>query len=272
MRKVPWCWCGLQTDFFFFHFWKLLSFVLYCRDFNGDGHVDLFEITGTDFIANMPNIDKYNVLYLNDGNGVFQQSQEGGDATARSDESRGVVAGDFDGDGDVDIYVANRFQNIENELLINDGFGSFTKVEGGDATKAANSADSIVSCDIDGDGDLDFYIRVYDGLHFLLLNDGTGNFSRANGDAIKDLSGSQDGQHATRPLCFDATGNGNMDLWASKKYLNLNTASFLATEATKAEAGDLIEFSTKTRDVQVLDADNDGDMVRQNLKKKGRPP
>ena len=225
-------------------------FVLFGRDFNGDGHLDILVTTGTDFVANMP-IDKYNILYLNDGSGNFQQSQLG-DVSTRKHYSVGVVTGDFDGDGDMDIFVVNKFQSVDNELLINNGFGIFTRALGGDATKAATSARAVVSCDIDGDGDLDIYIRGDPPV--LLLNDGTGNFTQASDDVIGDIQG--DYEPWSLPLCFDATGNGQMDLWVSKKSLNLNKGAWPHTEA---ETG---EFSGGVVDAQVLDADSDGDMVR----------
>ena len=39
-------------------------------------------------------------------------------------DSRGVVAGDFDGDGDLDLYIVNF--DAKNELYFNDGAGQFT--------------------------------------------------------------------------------------------------------------------------------------------------
>ena len=100
---------------------------------------------------------------------------------------------------------------------------------------------------------MDIYIRGDPPV--LLLNDGTGNFSRASDDVIWEI---HTGEYLP-PLCFDATGNGQMDLWTSRRALFLNKGTWPHTEA---EAGDATQFSGHVKNVQVFDADSDGDMVR----------
>ena len=75
-----------------------------------------------------------------------------------------MVAGDFNGDGAIDLIIVNKDASANNpsrEYLINDGSGSFTSVVGGDATIAhrpsiASNSDvnQVSACDIDLDGDL----------------------------------------------------------------------------------------------------------------------
>ena len=101
-----------------------------------------------------------NKLYLNDGNGGFTAVH----VSERSDESTGAVAGDFNGDGAIDLVIVNKDVSINNpsrEYLINDGSGGFTSVVGGDVTIAhrpsiASNSDvnQVSACDIDLDGDL----------------------------------------------------------------------------------------------------------------------
>ena len=73
-----------------------------------------------------------------------------------------VVAGDFDNDMDMDVYIVCRgqVQNRPNVLLQNDGHGVFRVVPfaGGAAGSTAGRGDSAVSADFDNDGFLDLFI------------------------------------------------------------------------------------------------------------------
>ena len=246
---------------------------MFFRDFNGDGHLDLYVITGSDFDYNVWYLRKKDILYLNDGNGNFQQSLIGSNISLQGEilnyhsyESVGVVTGDFDGDGDIDFFVVTKYLAETNKLHINTGDGTFVGATGGDATRVKTAAQAVVSCDIDGDDDLDIYIR---GLpNILLLNDGTGSFTQAADDVIAALDSDPlsapfvlDSDPLEAPFCFDATGNGQMDLWASKKSLNFNKGNWPGIEATTGvEVLELYSFATSI--AHVYDADNDGDMVR----------
>ena len=68
----------------------------------------------------------------------------------------GVAAGDYDNDGDIDLYVTNLGSNV---LLRNDGAGRFT-----DVTVKAGVGDpgwgtAATFLDLDNDGDLDLFCR-----------------------------------------------------------------------------------------------------------------
>ena len=70
----------------------------------------------------------------------------------------GVTAGDYDNDGDVDLYVTNWGPNV---LLRNDGGGRFE-----DVTKAAGVGDpgwgtAAAFLDLDRDDDLDLFVVNY---------------------------------------------------------------------------------------------------------------
>lgn len=106
-------------------------------------------------------------LMLNDGSAF-------NDATAGSglDESMSCVsaaAGDFDNDGDVDLYLACRTgaSNIVNRYYDNDGSGRFTLVPnaggaggpvGVNIADGVGTADSVVVADYDADGFLDLFV------------------------------------------------------------------------------------------------------------------
>ena len=85
-----------------------------------------------------------------------------------------VVTGDWDGDGDIDLAVANRLSD-DLSILFNNGNAEFTE-----ATNVPVGAGPIflVTLDADGDDDLDF-MTANPAVHTLtlLLNDGAGAFT-----------------------------------------------------------------------------------------------
>jgi len=104
------------------------------------------------------------------------------------DMGSGLAWGDYDNDGDPDLFLVNFCGSIREDILDqsdpsgwcrlyrNDGGESFT-----DVTKTAGLALSLHSLaaawgDYDGDDDLDLYITCY-GANRLMLNNGDGTFS-----------------------------------------------------------------------------------------------
>jgi hypothetical protein len=127
-------------------------------DMEGDGDLDLYMVqTGP-----LADIDRSgelptNRLYENIGEGRYS------DATAESGADDdgygvGVAAGDFDGDGHVDLYVTNLGANV---LLRNLGDGTFKDVSQASGTDDSGFGSSAAFVDIDQDGDLDLYVCNY---------------------------------------------------------------------------------------------------------------
>jgi hypothetical protein len=87
-------------------------------DFNGDGWIDIF----------VANDGKENQLWLNRHDGTFENGALlAGVAlpvTAKAEASMGVDAGDFDDDGDEDLFVTELTSEGSN-LFVNDGSGLF---------------------------------------------------------------------------------------------------------------------------------------------------
>jgi len=114
-------------------------------DYDNDGDLDIY-------VANDFGND---VLYQNLGNGTFRDvSLEAGIKGPYN--AMGVAAGDYDNDGDLDIYITNGGTNV---LHRNNGDGTFT-----DVAKAAGVEDTpgigwgAMFFDYDNDGDLDLYV------------------------------------------------------------------------------------------------------------------
>jgi hypothetical protein len=96
-----------------------------------------------------------NQVYRNDGSGVFSLFQTFGSADERSQE---LTLGDFDGDGWVDVVIANLLVNLDKtEIRLNDRTGRFVSTVGNPVPSDARGASAA---DIDGDGDLDVVIAL----------------------------------------------------------------------------------------------------------------
>jgi len=127
-------------------------------DYDDDGDLDLYIVQGN-LLDGSPRSELVNRLYENTGDGQFVDRTEGsGAGDARY--GIGVTTGDYDNDGDVDLYVTNYGSN---SLLRNEGQGRFTDVTqqagvGGEAFSACASFG-----DVDLDGDLDLFVSNYLG-------------------------------------------------------------------------------------------------------------
>ncbi len=99
-------------------------------DYDRDGRLDIFFTNG----AKLPELKKvdpsfYNCLLRNRGNGRFEDvTARAGVEGAHMDFSFGVAAGDYDNDGDTDLFICNAGPNV---LYRNNGDGTFTDVTAG---------------------------------------------------------------------------------------------------------------------------------------------
>ena len=101
----------------------------------------------------------------------------------------GVSVLDYDGDGDLDLYMLNGtyledisdpkgrvFRNTPNRLYRNNGDGTFTEVAKQAGLDDTNWSMAAVTVDFDGDGDTDIYLLNY-GPNRFFRNNGNGTFT-----------------------------------------------------------------------------------------------
>jgi len=126
-------------------------------DFDGDGRWDLYFTNG----AHLPGVSggdpaprpPRNRLYRNRGRLQFEAVDSAGD----EHYSFGAAAGDYDNDGDPDLYVCNFGRNT---LYRNDG-GTFTDVTAEAGVGDERWSIAAAFADLDGDGLLDLYVANY---------------------------------------------------------------------------------------------------------------
>ncbi len=126
-------------------------------DYDNDGDLDIYLVNGAVQIQSPSTQAQSNALYRNDGDGTFTDVTEetGVGSTAYG---TGATVGDYDNDGDLDLYVTNFG---EDQLYRNDGDGTFTNVTTFAGVGNSNWGTSCAFADVDNDGDLDLYIANY---------------------------------------------------------------------------------------------------------------
>jgi hypothetical protein len=132
-------------------------------DANGDGNQDLYVVSGGNEFAGSDEALR-DRLYINDGRGNFQRSVSG--LPNFFENGSCVTAGDFDADGDLDLFVGSRVVSRSygaiprSHLLENDGAGRFSDVAAlkSDVLGDAGMVSSAVWLDYDGDGQLDLIV------------------------------------------------------------------------------------------------------------------
>ncbi len=229
-------------------------------DADGDGDLDLF-LGQSGGLADTKDrfASAQNGFYRNDGAGRFQDFTADSNDGRRTGYGQGVTAGDYDGDGRVDLYVTNYGPNV---LLRNRDGTAFDDV----STKAGVAdpawSASATFFDMDADGDLDLYVANYvqfsltdykrlskDPNGFLAYphpdqfksardslyrNDGNGTFTDVTTQAgIVDLDGKGLGVIAS-----DLDVDGDLDLYVA----NDSTPNFLF----RNDGGHFVDWTEKS--------------------------
>ena len=133
-------------------------------DFNGDARPDVAVVNAGDGQGGSVSV------LLNTGNGTFGTATSHGVGILPTS----IAAGDLNGDGALDLVVANGNTGDFN-LLVNDGHGAYTTTRH-DVVGAFPQ--SVVLSDLNGDGNLDLVTANGDAMDLsVLLNQGDGTFT-----------------------------------------------------------------------------------------------
>jgi len=145
-------------------------------DYDGDGDLDLF-------VPNClmgPNVPKRNSLYRNEGGGTFTAVTTGHPGEEASLNFSGAW-GDYDNDGNLDLYVCYGYNDRGNFLFQNNGDGTFTKITSG-VVLSSKGAASAAWGDYDNDGCLDLFLAGGILGNRYYHNSGDGTFTQAFGE------------------------------------------------------------------------------------------
>jgi hypothetical protein len=255
-------------------------------DFTGDGLPDIYLVNGAPLPSASVTGRGRDAFYRNTGDGTFT------DATPVSGLGGagygvGCCAGDYDGDGHLDLYVTNVG---ENRLYRNLGNGRFQDVTAAAGVGAGGFSAGAAFADYDGDGDLDLYVAryvvwspernrvcrvqhgdrqvrahcrpvVYPAEHDILYrNNGDGSFTdvtRASGLRVPPGRG-------LGVIWSDIDGDGDQDLYvandmsANHLFINQGGGTFREEAARRGAALDTSGKPQAGMGLAVADYDGDG--------------
>lgn len=208
-------------------------------DYDSDGWLDLVVV----------NRNEKNLLYRNLGDGSFQPIITGAFGSDTG-ESFGCSWCDYDLDGDLDLFIANKGENF---LYRQMSKGDFQKV-----LAEAFAPDALYSFggswgDYDADGYPDLFVANADGPNALYHNKGDGSFAKTDLSGITTDEGVSKGSGWT-----DFNNNGYLDLFVANNgskffYRNNGDGTF-----TSGPANDFVFYPSNSLSLAWGDANDDG--------------
>ncbi len=220
-------------------------------------------------------------LFRNQGDGTFKEASAQAQIAREYNGALGVVTADFNGDGWIDLYVAN--DQRPNHLWINQKNGTFSNeaVLAGCAFNKDGKVESsmgVDTADFDNDGDEDLFMtHLQNETNTLYLNDGTGWFEDQSAGARLAVPSLPFTGFGTAFLDYDNDGwldvialNGHVSTikalaevndpyplhQKNQLFHNLGDGRF---EDVTSRAGKVFELSAVSRGGAFGDVDNDGD-------------
>lgn len=217
-------------------------------DVNNDGSLDLF----------ITNEYSTNRLFINDGNGYFKEVTKDAGLTSVGG-SMGASFTDIDGDGLLDLFVANwaRTNNLYKNISKKNGEVRFVDItdKAGVGGKPYTKSNGVCFADYNNDGLLDLFVTNRGASNRLYQNNGNDIFE----DVTEQVIG-RDSMLSYGASFADFDNDGFLDLYIANVgenvlYKNLNGKKFV--DVTIKFGAELSGYCTGTA---TGDIDNDGDV------------
>ncbi len=202
-------------------------------DYDNDGRLDLFLCSFVEFSLKnnvfcgdnklgkrfycIPRVFKPtpSLLYHNNGDGTFTEVSAGTDIHKALGKGLGVVATDINGDGLMDLFVAN--DTVQNFLFANRGKGKWEEIAlaaevGFSMNGTPRSGMGVDAADLNGDGRQDLFVANVDQEMFSL-------YRNQKNESFRDVAQPNEIAQATRLLSgwglkfFDYDNDGFVDLF-----------------------------------------------------------
>ena len=221
-------------------------------DYDLEGDLDLFIVTS-----------KKNQLYRNNGDGNFTNVSKKSTMSETSNPSVDIAFGDFDDDGDGDIFIVN--MNGLNRYYNNRRQGYFNNITNMTGLDFAGSPSSVEIADYNNDGLLDLFLPdLAGGKHTIYKNNNNGGFEIDN-QALSQID-ELNGFAGIESKFFDVDNDGFLDLLIAGSPTNKDKySSGLLLLHNNGEGGfsnisSILPINTGLIEkIKIEDIDNDGD-------------
>ena len=255
-------------------------------DFDGDGDLDAYLVQSGSLYDLEPGVEQpTNRLYINRGDGTFEEADNAHGADDQG-YGMGVAVGDYDNDGDIDLFVTNVGPNA---LYRNDGHGNFEDVSTQSGLNDPGWGTAAAFVDLDGDRDLDLFHANYinwsevtelqcfisgvptycppqnyqsAAVDRLFRNNGDGSFT----DVSLEVGLNRAFGNGFGVVTGDFDGDGNIDIFVANdmmvNQLWLNRGSFQFDEEAMLRGVAVDEYGVAKAGMGVAsgDIDDDGDI------------
>jgi len=220
-------------------------------DLDHDGDLDLY----------IPAKGK-NEVYRNNADGTFTDQTQASNLSGQALNSRDAAYGDFDDDGDIDLFIVN--EDGGSVLYSNLRQGVFRDVTEESGITSSQGSGAVTCGDYNNDGYLDLFITALKGGEYrIMLNNGDGSFSPD--EKASNMLGSLKNVIGYDAEFFDLDNDGYLDLIVTGESTVSGDPGVLLFhnngEGAFEDASDLLPDGIQgARQVALADYNQDGDL------------